>query len=71
VDEDLQPAERLRARFHLLIRGACWRFERQVQLLRSAARQAELVLPVLLILGLASRFGAVAVAAVSAVAVYI
>jgi uncharacterized membrane protein YphA (DoxX/SURF4 family) len=42
-----------------------------VQLLRSAARQAELVLPVLLILGLASRFGAMALAAVNAVAVYV
>jgi hypothetical protein len=40
MDEDLRPSERLRVRFHLLICGACRRFERQVLLLRSAARQA-------------------------------
>lgn len=40
MDEDLRPSERLRVRFHLLMCGACRRFERQVRLLRSAARQA-------------------------------
>jgi hypothetical protein len=40
MDEDLRPGERLRVRFHLLMCGACRRFERQIQLLRSAARQA-------------------------------
>jgi predicted anti-sigma-YlaC factor YlaD len=39
MDERLRPAARLRIRFHLLMCGACRRFERQVRLLRSAARQ--------------------------------
>jgi predicted anti-sigma-YlaC factor YlaD len=39
MDERLRPAARLRIRFHLLMCGACRRFEQQVRLLRSAARQ--------------------------------
>jgi predicted anti-sigma-YlaC factor YlaD len=39
MDERLPPVARLRIRLHLLICGACRRFEAQVQLLRTAARQ--------------------------------
>jgi predicted anti-sigma-YlaC factor YlaD len=38
MDERLGPAERLRIRLHLLMCGACRRFQGQVQLLRTAAR---------------------------------
>jgi hypothetical protein len=39
MDARLSLGERVRVRLHLAICGACRQFSRQVQILRSAARQ--------------------------------
>ena len=39
LDERLGTGDRLRVRFHLLVCGACRRFEGQARLLRAAARR--------------------------------